>query len=318
MNDGTVTCWGNNNTYELGAVTTTKCSVGSMMYMCSATPVSVAVTGATAIGLGNQHTCAATASGTYCWGYNKYGAFGDGSTTTSATPHLVPQRAGATSITGGVYHGCSLATGTISCSGENVTGEVGNGTAMVQTTAVPAMMNATSLALGEYLSCALDMTGQPLCWGTNTFGEISADMQAKLLPTAVTGVPQATAIAAGRDHVCFVLPGKTVSCRGNNAAGQLDVATLADTTAISANHNHTCAQKSDGSVACVGEGYGTVPVAIALPEPARSITSGVSHDCALAASGHVYCWGSDDFGQLGNGTPSSVRSLVPAAVPLCP
>jgi alpha-tubulin suppressor-like RCC1 family protein len=58
-----------------------------------------------------------------------------------------------------------------------------------------------------------------------------------------------------------------------------------------------------------------------LPTPITSLDAGVvsisigtDHGCAALTTGDVYCWGSNDSGQLGNG--STTNSLAPVAVTL--
>ena len=44
-----------------------------------------------------------------------------------------------------------------------------------------------------------------------------------------------------------------------------------------------------------------------------SIATSTSATCALDASGNAYCWGSNSYGQVGNGTTAATQ-LIPAAV----
>ena len=37
----------------------------------------------------------------------------------------------------------------------------------------------------------------------------------------------------------------------------------------------------------------------------RSISAGIDHSCALTTDGEVYCWGANDFYQLGSGARGS-------------
>src|SRR5206468_9878873 len=45
-----------------------------------------------------------------------------------------------------------------------------------------------------------------------------------------------------------------------------------------------------------------------------SVTAGADHACALTDGGDAYCWGSNEFGQLGNGSSDSAPQLVPVRV----
>jgi hypothetical protein len=76
---GAVRCWGGNGSGQLGDGTTQE----------RRTPVDVSglAGGVQAITAGGEHTCALTsASGVKCWGRNKSGQLGDGTTIVSLTP----------------------------------------------------------------------------------------------------------------------------------------------------------------------------------------------------------------------------------------
>jgi alpha-tubulin suppressor-like RCC1 family protein len=45
-----------------------------------------------------------------------------------------------------------------------------------------------------------------------------------------------------------------------------------------------------------------------------SVTAGADHVCALTDRGETYCWGSNEFGQLGNGLADAVPHLTPVRV----
>jgi len=76
LSSGTVQCWGNNYSGQLGDGSTTQ----------SLTPVSVSGLSSSAITVatGQDHTCALLAAGSVqCWGNNSYGQLGDGTGSTS-------------------------------------------------------------------------------------------------------------------------------------------------------------------------------------------------------------------------------------------
>lgn len=131
------------------------------------------------------------------------------------------------------------------------------------------------------------------------------------------------ALAVDKNHcgqcgtACFY------SCKQGNCTDPIDISTGID---------HACAVLGTGQVYCwgnntdgqVGNGLaGTVealPVLVALPSPAVQVTCGgnpttvAAHTCALLADGSVFCWGTGQSGQLGNGSLSN--SPVPKPVPL--
>jgi alpha-tubulin suppressor-like RCC1 family protein len=76
---------------------------------------------------------------------------------------------------------------------------------------------------------------------------------------------------------------------------------------------------SDGQLRCWGEytGDGTAdahnrPVVVDIADAASTI-QGFSHRCTQDINGGLWCWGRNDFGQLGDGT--NITRLVPTKVP---
>lgn len=96
-------------------------------------------------------------------------------------------------------------------------------------------------------------------------------------------------IAVGDQHVCANVSGK-IYCWGNNENGQLG------------NNSESVSS--------------TVPVAVDTSgvlagKTVTAISAENYHTCVIA-SGSVYCWGDNQYGQLGNGTTTNSR--VPVAV----
>ena len=122
LKDGTVKCWGSNWAGQLGD--------GS--HIDKLTPVKVTgLPGAVrAIDAASSMTCALITDGTmYCWGDNRYGQLGDGTTDVRWTPVQVTNLTGVAGIAAGGSHTCALTTtGEVRCWGENWAGQLGDGT----------------------------------------------------------------------------------------------------------------------------------------------------------------------------------------------
>ena len=105
---------------------------------------------------------------------------------------------------------------------------------------------------------------------------------------------------------------------------------LGPVTQVASGDGHTCALRTNGTVACWGNNvYGQVgngttgawqlaPVTVTGLTNATSISTSGSHTCALRSDGTVVCWGSGNMGELGNGTladsptPVTVTGLTTA------
>ncbi|MEP6758352.1 MAG: hypothetical protein ABJB55_04080 [Actinomycetota bacterium] len=117
LNTGSVKCWGNNNTGELGDGTA----------QSRKKPVSVAgLSNAASISAGANHTCVVTtAGGAKCWGSNGSGEIGDGTTTNRFNPtNVYRSTGGVASISAGGWKGAGLTclmttAGAVKCFGAN-------------------------------------------------------------------------------------------------------------------------------------------------------------------------------------------------------
>ncbi|MDX2088353.1 MAG: hypothetical protein SFX73_10910, partial [Kofleriaceae bacterium] len=109
---------------------------------------------------------------------------------------------------------------------------------------------------------------------------MTPDAQADDAATPDGGVAvRVTAISAGADHTCALLSNRTALCWGANDLGQ-----LGDGTRIPRSLP-TPVLSADG---------------MSVLDEVDSIAAGAGHTCAVRA-GVVWCWGRNDWGQLGNG-----------------
>ncbi len=117
---GTVVCWGNNESGQLGD--------GSLTNRNAPTPA-FGLSDAIAVDAGGDHTCALRKTGqVVCWGNNSYGQLGTGTTYKSIAPLPVPALDAVVAISAGKHHTCAVRkNGEVRCWGLNGYGELGSG-----------------------------------------------------------------------------------------------------------------------------------------------------------------------------------------------
>ncbi|MFP5363320.1 MAG: RCC1 domain-containing protein [Thermoleophilia bacterium] len=280
------------------------------------------------VGAGLYHSCALLDTGVTpapagfavrCWGFSGDGQVGYGNTTvigddeTPAAAGPVDLGAGRTAkaLALGDYHTCAvLDDGTVRCWGYGNEGQLGYGSrnhvgdnehpSDLGAVNIGAGRTATAITAGGNHTCALRDDGTVLCWGLGEFGQLGNGGTASIGDGELPG---------DRDHV--------------DLGGQPAIA-------ITAGAFHSCALLADGSVKCWGvggngqlgyAGTGAVldpaekPDPVDLGAPAKAITAGASHTCAVLADGSVRCWGLNDLGQLGYGNTVSIGdNEAPSAV----
>ena len=190
---------------------------------------------------------------------------------------------------------------------------------------------------GEHNCIILD-DGSVSCWGNNSNGQLGDGTTTNRdSPTTVTSLGDgrtAIDIAAGNYHTCVILDNGSVSCWGDNSAGQLGDGTYQNQTTptlvadlggnaieIAAGRLHTCVILDDGSVSCwgsnfagqLGDGTGAernVPTqtdSLGENVTAVNIATGVYHTCVVLNDGTVSCWGDNEYNALGWSNWSTAR-----------
>lgn len=212
-------------------------------------------------------------------------------------------------VASGEAHTCALrANGTVKCWGANDFGELGNGTMKSSDTPVlvKGIRTATAISAGYWYACAVLAAGTVKCWGYNGYGQLGRrNLNNAVTPVRVTRVRHATAISTGDEHTCALLAAGTVKCWGYNYYGELGNGTFSPTF-----------KARDGDP-------GWVPASAWMPvkgiRNATAIAAGRGYDapsytCAVLSTGTAKCWGSNEYGQLGNGTRTGIGVPTPVWV----
>jgi len=336
--DGKVWCWGLYYHHEYAQLI----GLRHHKYTSKPTPVE-GLEGATSVASGSLHNCAIDQDKqVWCWGHDNFGQLGiDGHTATGLRAEWVEELPDIKQIALGRWHSCALdIDGNAWCWGANNYGQLGDGTNDLdrRPVRVKDLKNAASISAGDYHTCATRKDGSSFCWGFNSSGQLGdGTKEDRNRPVKVKGLSKASAISGGDEHSCAVLSGGGFKCWGASSKGRLGNGDLevegersrgvdiGQVRGVSAAWNHTCAATDEGKVVCWGEdllsGYSEgfkwlrKHQFTTLPRLSRvvQIAVGPSHGCALRSNGSVYCWGSNNKGDLGTGGRKD--PMPPAPVP---
>ena len=155
-------------------------------------------------------------------------------------------------------------------------------------TTITSSPNPSAFGQPATFTTWVSASGRGLPTGDVTFTD---DVAGELDTVALEGVA-GQAIAAGAYHACAIIETGGVECWGYNRYGQLGVAT----------NNET-------------EDPNPAPVEVdGLSSDVVALTAGYYHTCALTSEGGVKCWGSNQYGQLGDPTNAQTDNPNPTPV----
>ncbi|MBC8072139.1 MAG: DUF4215 domain-containing protein, partial [Deltaproteobacteria bacterium] len=149
-----------------------------------------------------------------------------------------------------------------------------------------------AISTGDAHTCAVSTGGTVRCWGAPGYGRLGqpgydeniGDDEPPSDWDPVEAGPDVIAISAGTQHTCVLRSSGTALCWGYNSYGQLGL-------------GHSMNIGDDEPVLDAGD----LPLADLV-----GISAGDSHTCAVDGDGAVWCWGSNNAGQLGTGDTVSV------------
>ncbi|MEZ4704928.1 MAG: hypothetical protein R3A11_07055 [Bdellovibrionota bacterium] len=287
--DKRVHCWGENRFGVMGIGNVFSISSPSSMLNMNLT----ATPSMEKISAGSSHFCVVDGNnGGHCRGSNALGQLGNSSVDSRSEDFVAvegfPTGVGIRVLASGSSQSCAIGTDSyVYCWGSNSNGQLGDGTNTNRDTAVRVQgvfttKKAIAISAGTSHSCGVTQDHLVFCWGRNNDGQLGDDSTTdRNLPVQVTGTLSGSPIVGvslgGTTSCAYSSTGQTY-CWGNNDTGQLGDGTYLD---------------RDQAISVLG-----IPGSVQT----KSLSSGLSHNCALGSDQKAYCWGGNAYGQLGDGT----------------
>ena len=269
---GKLKCWGYNDYGTVGDGTTTE----------RRTPKQVEglTSGVKSVSVGNYHACALLTNGKVkCWGYNYYGAVGNGTSENEFhTPKTVSNIENATHVSAGYYFTCATVNEKAKCWGSNGDGQLGDATTDDRDKPTQVMnldKNVKRVIAGYYHACAIIGDGRLKCWGDNYYGAVGTGSNTNEYetPQQVVGMQSGVTRVDANEYFTCAVQNEKAKCWGDNAYNQLG---NGDTDPRD------------------------VPAQVSgLTKNVVDVNTGAYHACALLKSGAEKCWGYNSNGQVG-------------------
>lgn len=236
LSDGSVRCWGQNASGELG----TGCAAAGGCTQIGGSAAAEGVNDAHMVAAGSGSSCAVFGASNElaCWGFNEGMQLGFPDPTPVAPMPVLAVPAGIDRVAAGggdVFSGaglpyrghlCVTAMGLLTCWGANDAQQVGPGADIITNpTAVSIFDDVADLSLGYRHTCVIyDTSRDVACWGDGgdgRLGVLSSERPPVRDPVPLDG--PALSIAAGNRHTCALLESGDLYCWGANDRGQLGV-----------------------------------------------------------------------------------------------
>ena len=313
---GGLYCWGRNDAGQVS---------GTPSPSPVATPLKRYDSGVVAVVAGEAHTCAAIAGEVRCWGRNLEGQ-----------APVARSIAGVTRLAAGLAHTCALvkSTAEVTCWGNSGLGQDAGGVTLTGIADIAAGTDHTCALVGG-------IGGAVQCWGSDELGQLGNGAPiGNFSVVQVTAVASgARAIAASGNHTCAAAsnpsPGdatNALQCWGDLPATGFGVTappspsptipledpdkSIVDFPVLdlATGKTHVCVRKGgtdalkcfgpDSSLGQLGGAPAGARETVDVPGSAGAtwLSAGADHTCAIFANYGVQCWGSNAFGQLGDGT----------------
>src|SRR6266853_1567889 len=264
-NGGAIYCWGRDLYGQLGS--------GFVSVAPEAAPIPVASTSRySAVGAGENHTCAVDQSGAaFCWGNNAASQLGSsGGPSANPVPSAVTGGHAFRTLVAGDRHSCGLGTDSVTyCWGANASGELGDGTDSTRRSPVVVrdVVEWLDVTAGTNHTCGRVIDYSARCWGKNDHGQLGTGQADSLArrPVEVSGGRSWIMLAAGGAHTCGIASDTLAYCWGANGSGQLGDSSFLDRPApvpvhggihfswITGGDAHTCAFSTTAAVCGWGD-----------------------------------------------------------------
>lgn len=286
--DGNLYMWGDNFNGECG---------NGEVKSASSNPVKV-LENVRSVSLGEHHSGAVTEDGSlYMWGWNYYGQLGDGTKEDRSRPVKVLEDVVSVSL-GAMHSGAVTEDGSLYMWGWNEGYELGDGTEEEHNKPVKVLENVRSVSLGWDHSAAVTKDGSLYIWGADGYTERENNGSVIGVPTHLSPekiMENVRSVSLGgalpETYGGVVTEDGSLYMWGSNNSGQ-----LGDGTKTKSSFDYKKPLKVMENVQSVSLGDN------------RGI--GGKHSGAVAEDGSLYMWGSNDSGQLGDGTREDHSSPV--------